>query len=153
MKRGFTLFEVIAVFVLLGITGAFAGMMLSSTVKQFSLERDAAAMNQKVEVAMARIVKELTWARPDSVVVSDGDRTLRWESRHPTRSGEEQELTWNGVSGGDLLLGPIDASPQPLLNEVESFAAISSAGYLQIQIRSGVQPTLHQTRIYLRDDI
>lgn len=151
MKRGFTLFEMVAALVLLGITGALAGLMLTSTVERYNLERDAAAMNQKVENAMARIIKELTWAVPGSVIIENSGRTLRWESRHPARAGEgEQELTWSGVAGDPLLLEGAE-----LLDRVDSFFIPDTlgAGHVDVQLQPAVHSGVKQTRVYLRDDI
>lgn len=151
MKRGFTLIEIVGVLVLLGITGVFAGMMLSSTVQRFTQEKEAAAMNQKTEAAMARLVKELTWANPTSLSITNAGRTISWQSRHPERIGDgTQTLSWNGTPGSDLLL-----QGQPLLDRVDFFEIPDtvSGGSVTIKLRNTVQSTLHSTLIYLRDDI
>ena len=131
-RRGFSLIEVIAVLVLMGILAAIAGLMLTSTVQRYGLEREAAANNQKLEVALARMVKELDWADWTTVQVQDAGRTLRWTSRHPDRVGDgQQTLTWNGTAGADLLL-----NSRALIDRVQSFAVADTvaSGYVEAEL-------------------
>jgi prepilin-type N-terminal cleavage/methylation domain-containing protein len=58
-KRGFTLIEVIISIVVLTIISVIAGMGLVSIAKGYALTKENTANAQKVQIAMARIVKEL----------------------------------------------------------------------------------------------
>lgn len=132
-RAGFTLIEVVATLVLVGIVAAIAGLMLTSSVQRYTLERTAAATNQKLEITLGRLVKELDWADWATVQVQDSGRTLRWTSRHPDRVADGlQTLTWNGTAGTDLTLGG-----RALIDRVASFAVADTvaAGYVEAQLQ------------------
>jgi prepilin-type N-terminal cleavage/methylation domain-containing protein len=64
--RGFTLIEVIASLVLLGIIAVMAGMGIVQITKQYVFAQKAGETAQVAQVAMARMVKELAMIRSGS---------------------------------------------------------------------------------------
>ena len=118
-RAGFTLIEVIAVLTLTSIIGVFAAMLLSTSAQVYISDKNAAEDSQKIQVAMNRLVKELTFAAAGTVSIT-GTGTVQWTSAHPDRLGEIQTATWNGTSGTNLTLGGA-----PLLNNVANFSIIS----------------------------
>lgn len=148
LRRGFTLIELIAVLVLLGLVGGIAGLFVGPIVQRYPIERAAAVANEQAGIAMQRISKELFWAQQGSIAIADGDRTLRWQSRHPERGGDgEQELTWSGVSGDTLLLNGND-----LADAVAEFSATEIGGRIQITLRLSDSPAVMTTAITIRHD-
>jgi prepilin-type N-terminal cleavage/methylation domain-containing protein len=59
-EKGFTLIEVIATLVLVGITAAFAGMWIVSVVNGYLFAKTNASTVQKAQLAMTRLAKEFT---------------------------------------------------------------------------------------------
>ena len=134
-RRGTTLVELIAVLVLTALLAGIGGLVLAQVAQRYLVERDAAAAYQKLEVALARLTRELDWADWTTLAVSDGGRTLTWTSRHPDRVGDgSQTLTWNGVAGSDLQL-----AGNALLDDVDSFttAGTVASGNLEVALRVG----------------
>ena len=58
--HGFTLIEIIVTIVLLGILGAFGGMILINSVRSYNHAKDNAHLIQKAHMAMMRITTELS---------------------------------------------------------------------------------------------
>jgi len=58
-QEGFTLIEVIAVLLIVGILAAFAGLGIVSAVQGYIFSKDTAAISEKAMLAMARINREL----------------------------------------------------------------------------------------------
>lgn len=129
-RAGFTLIEVIAVLILTAIALVFAAMLLVTSTEVFISNKDAAEDSQKIQVAMNRLVKELTFAGAGTVAITDG-RTVQWTSVHPDRFGEAQSATWNGTSGTNLTL-----QGAPLLDNVDAFIISSTADSISITLRS-----------------
>jgi len=129
-RAGFTLIEVIAVLALSGIALVFTAMLLVTSTKVFISNKGAAEDSQKIQVAMNRLVKELTFADAGTVGVTDG-RTVQWTSSHPDRLGEAETATWNGTSGSSLTL-----QGAALLDNVSVFAVSSTADTITITLRS-----------------
>ena len=71
-RAGFTLIEMAAVLVLTALALVFAAMLLVTSTEIFLSSRDAAEDSQKIQVAMNRLIKELTWARAGTVATPDG---------------------------------------------------------------------------------
>lgn len=143
-RRGFSLVEVIAVLVLVAIMAGIVGLMLTSTVQRYTLERNAAASNQKAETATARIAKELDWANWATVEVLDGGRTLRWTSTHPDRVGAGlQTLSWSGTNGDDLTLGGSALADSVALFQVADTVA---SGFIEVELQLTHLPTVFRVR-------
>jgi len=58
-EAGFTLIEVIASLIIIGIITAFAGMAIVTGVKGYVFARDNASISQKAQLAMFRMSREL----------------------------------------------------------------------------------------------
>lgn len=58
-QKGFTLIEMIAVLLLVGIMAAVAGMGIVTAVQGYIFSRDNAAISEKAQLAVARINREL----------------------------------------------------------------------------------------------
>ncbi|MCC5833530.1 MAG: type II secretion system protein [Opitutales bacterium] len=148
MKRGFTLIEVIASLVLLGIVSAIVGLMLGTSVQRYGLERNAAADNQKADIALSRIVKELTSANWSSIQITDEDRRIEWVSIHPGRiASGVNSLSWQGEPGGDLRL-----NGYTLIDRVRFFAVseTTTSDSIEVKLQTGTTMNTLHTRIYPR---
>lgn len=135
MKKAFTLIEIIASLALLGILSAIIGLMLSSTIQRYGLERQGAADNQKLHNAVARITKEFSFADWSSVSIDNNGRSVSWLSLHPERvSMVPNSLDWPGPGNPELLL-----NGTPLIDRVEAFSITGSvsAGSLEFSLRTG----------------
>lgn len=58
-QKGFTLIEVIATLIIVGILAAFAGLGIVSAVQGYMFAKDTAAIGEKAQLALARINREL----------------------------------------------------------------------------------------------
>jgi prepilin-type N-terminal cleavage/methylation domain-containing protein len=134
-RAGFTLIEVVAVLVLGGITLAFGSMLFVTSVGTFVDSKNAVEDSQKIQVAMNRLVKELTFAGEGTVVVTNG-RTLQWISRHPDRFGEPATATWDGADGSSLKLFTTGLRGYELLDNVHAFEVSLTADTVTITLKS-----------------
>lgn len=142
-RNGFTLIEVIAVLILTSITFVFAGMLLVTSTEVFISNKEAVEDSQKIQVAMNRLVKELTYAGAGTVVVDENGRTVQWTSRHPDRFGEVETATWNGTSGTNLTLQGV-----ALLDNVSVFTVASTVDTITITLRSTRSAGVAHTTIF-----
>lgn len=144
-SRGFTLIEIIAVLVLLGITGAMSGLMLSHTVRLNQTLKEAALRQQQVDAALLRLSREWRWAAPDSLEFNpDAATLLRWNSTHPERTGAgQQTLSWDPADGGSVLL-----NGTPLLRpwSAADVSVVSPGGGPGVTLTLGNLTTIHRTR-------
>ncbi len=140
-RAGFTLIEVAAVLLLTSLALVFAAMLLVTSTGVFISNQEAAEDSQKIQVAMNRLVKELTFAGAGTVVVTSG-RTVQWTSRHPERFGEVETVTWNGTSGSDLTLQDV-----ALLDNVGLFAVSSTVDTITLTLRSARSDGVAHTMI------
>jgi len=145
-RAGFTLIEMAAVLVLTALALVFAAMLLVTSTEIFLSSRDAAEDSQKIQVAMNRLVKELTWARAGTVATPDG-RTVQWMTYHAERiAAGAQVAVWDGTPGSDLLL-----QGTPLLDNVGAFVVSSTADTVDITLRSTRSPGVtHRTIVHPR---
>jgi uncharacterized membrane protein len=95
--------------------------MVVSLTENYVASREAVEEGQKMQVAMSRLVKELTFADNQSVVVTNA-RTIEWLCQHPDSLGESKSLSWNGIPGSQLNL-----NGKILFNKVEDFSVSSTA--------------------------
>ncbi|MCH8474987.1 MAG: hypothetical protein LAT55_07140 [Opitutales bacterium] len=116
-SSAFSLLEIITVLFLLGIMGAFASFFISSAVQRYNLERLTVSHNQQVEIALARMVKELQWA--DGLSENPGNTRFDWESVHPDRTGEALALVWDSTE--QALFLETAGTPHTLLEGVTDF--------------------------------
>ena len=87
-QKGFTLIEMIAVLLILGIIAAFTGLGIVSAVQGYMFARDNAAVSEKAQLALERINRELlecytcSGANGTNVLVPFsnplGQRTIQW---------------------------------------------------------------------------
>ena len=146
-RAGFTLIEVVAVLALTGISLVFTAMLLETSTKIFISSKDAAEDSQKIQVAMNRLIKELTFASDGTVVVTDG-RTVQWTSSHPERVGAAEIATWDGTSGSSLML-----EGTALLDNISLFTISSTADTITITLRSTQsEGVTHTTIVHPRYD-
>lgn len=140
-QPGFTLFEIVAVLVVIGLGLAFGAMMFTSITNNNFASKDAVEDGQKVQAAMNRLVKELTYAGRETVVVT-GNRSIQWTSQHPERLGEVSSASWNGNPGSGLTL-----NGTPLLDRVELFLVSSTADSITVTLSSSGSPGLKHTTV------
>ncbi len=144
-RAGFTLLEVTAVLILTGI-GVVVAVMLIETMFRVSLgNRNAVSDSQKIQVAMNRLVRELTYAEAGSVILTN-NRTIQWKSDHPDRLDETTTVTWNGQIGSDLIFNKAGFQGVALLSNVGGFSVSSTADSITLTMQSersiGVEHTM-----------
>ncbi|MDB4319243.1 prepilin-type N-terminal cleavage/methylation domain-containing protein [bacterium] len=135
-RAGFTLIELIATLVLSGIVLVFAGMLMETSTNIFINGKEAAEDSQKVQIAMNRLVKELTYAGADTLVISDNGQTIQWISRHPDRLNIAGSATWNGTVGSDLDFITSGFQGSALLDNVSLFTVSSAADAVTITMKT-----------------
>jgi prepilin-type N-terminal cleavage/methylation domain-containing protein len=94
--HGFTLIEVIACLVLVGIVGAIAGMLLVQISKGFVFSKKTAATAQNAQMTMSRLVKEFSAITS----VSFGTTTSITFTRDP---GVTHNISWAGENNPLLI--------------------------------------------------
>lgn len=129
-RAGFTLIEIVAVLILTSIALTFGAMLFVTSTQNFVASKAAMEDAQKVQVAMNRLVKELTYAGKDTVVVSNA-RSVEWTSHHPNRFGATVIASWNGTAGSDLTLQGI-----PLLDNVRLFRVDATEDAITLTLQS-----------------
>ncbi len=84
---GFTLLEMVVVLALVSLGLVFGSMLLVTTTGNYVSAKGAIEDGQKIQVAMNRLVKELTFARQGNLEFED-DHSVKWTSDHPHRFNE-----------------------------------------------------------------
>lgn len=110
--RGFTLIEAIATLVLITIIAAMAGLGIVEITKQYLFAQKAGETAQVSQVAMARMVKELTLIRSGT---SNGATSITFST--PTAAG--RTIGWTGGNTGSFVK-PILMNSQPLIENVQN---------------------------------
>jgi len=95
-NRGFTLIEVIASLVLVGIIGAIAGMGLVQIYKGFVFSKKTTATAQKGQITISRLVKEFSAITS----ISSGTATSITFTRDP---GVTHTISWAGANNPLLI--------------------------------------------------
>lgn len=130
-RKGFTLIELVAVLVLLGMTIVFANHLIAVSTNAYLLGFNASAQAQRATTAHQRIIKELNWADPATITLNSAT-SLSWTSAHPARSAEgTQTLNFDSSAGTVLLNGTI------LLDNVSQFnLAVGSGSSVQLTLNN-----------------
>jgi prepilin-type N-terminal cleavage/methylation domain-containing protein len=113
--RGFTLIEVIASLILLGIMAVMAGMGIVQITKQYVFAQKAGESAQVAQVAMARMVKELALC---SVASAAGDKAITFK-KPPLATVVDTTIGWTG-SDAPPFVKPILMNGQPLIENVQN---------------------------------
>jgi MSHA biogenesis protein MshO len=120
-RRGYTLIELIAVIVLLGIIAAVAGLVLRDPVRGYDDARNRAELTDAAETSMRRIATELHQALPNSIRLKQSGSTTYVEFLL-VRTGGRYRAAVDGSGSGDILdfaandsafdtLGPLSGLP------------------------------------------
>jgi prepilin-type N-terminal cleavage/methylation domain-containing protein len=114
--RGFTLIELIASLVLLGIIAVIAGMGIVQITKQYVFAQKAGETAQVAQVAMARMVKELARVRSGSSI---GTATAPVSITFATPPSETGTISWSGSDSGTFVK-PILMNSLPLIENINN---------------------------------
>ncbi|MDZ7642142.1 MAG: type II secretion system protein [Desulfurivibrio sp.] len=112
-QQGFTLIEVIASMVLLGIMLAIAGMGIVSGVRGYLLAQENAVITQKAQLALGRLSRELRECF-DCVNSDEVAGAITSPYTYAIPDHENQQLAWGG---GDT----ITLNGDPLVDQVAAF--------------------------------
>lgn len=153
-KGGFSLIEIIGTLVLMGIAGIFGWMLIATAMQSYIHGREGAKDSQKIQVAMNRLIRDLTWVETDTLAAEDDPPTLTWVSSHPARSDDTQRVSWDGEPGSHLLLNNnvlLNNNDVPLIDGVVSFQVTVAGAYVEISLATSRAPGIIQTtRIFPR---
>lgn len=119
MKTGFTLVEMAATLLLVGILAVSVTISLLPMSQALMQVRDNSAAAQKARLAMARITREFTTI---SNVVARSPSAITYDFLVPTNNtfvSLRHTLSWNGT---DLMLQPGAAAAVPLSDDVANFS-------------------------------
>ncbi len=106
MKKGFTLIEVVAVLLLVGLLVLASTIALLPMVEGFMQVRRNVDAAQKSQLAMGRIVREFTTI---SNVVSSTQQLITYDYLDPAGATHRRTLTWGGA-GSPLTLNGVALS-------------------------------------------
>lgn len=111
--RGFTLVEVIASLVILGIIALMAGLGIVQVTKQYVFAQKAGETAQVAQVAIARMVKEISMLQSCTSSSPTSPTSINYDI--PTLPG--RSISWSGVSGAPILV-----NGQRLIENIQSFS-------------------------------
>jgi prepilin-type N-terminal cleavage/methylation domain-containing protein len=104
MNKGYTLIELVAVLVLVGVLAASATVSLLPMAEGLMLARANTTTLRKIQLAATRIGQEFATL---AEVVSGDLRSITYDFYIPAAGGyatNRHTLSWSGVSGDDLML-------------------------------------------------
>jgi len=93
-EKGFTLIEVIVTLVLVGITAALAGMWIVSVANGYIFAQTNAKTAQNGQLAMTRLVKELTAMKS---VTTAGSTSIAFKKATSGSASEDVTISLNGT--------------------------------------------------------
>lgn len=130
--RGFSLFELIMVLVVLGIISAVAAPFLSASFQSYFIGRDIAETDGQARVAIERLSRELRSIRAaaDLTITSASDITF------VDVDGNSIRYCMGAVGGCPGLIGELTRNTQPLATGITalSFSTLSLAGAVYITV-------------------
>jgi prepilin-type N-terminal cleavage/methylation domain-containing protein len=123
-QAGFSLVEMIAVLVLIGIMGAGAGFGISNIVNGFFLSRDAAATASKGQLALLRLSREFRVIKS----VSSGSATsIQFKAKHGNADVEDK--TYTVTKSGSTITMNDGTTTDILADQVNSLALVYYSTY------------------------
>ena len=126
-QSGFTLVEIIVTLLIAGMLAAVVGVGIVNLSNGFVAARQNAAMAQKVQTAMTRIIKELSECTTISTIQSNSSRITFVPRREPAGS---YSFSWSGTDGDPLILDTGGGNQDTLIDNIKEFKLqyISYAG-------------------------
>jgi prepilin-type N-terminal cleavage/methylation domain-containing protein len=116
-QKGFTLFEMIAVLILVGIIGVFVGLFLFTGVSGFMTSKNASETALKAQIALDRISMELRHV--DTLVSAPSGTQIEYKSKSRHLPGT-RKISYNTANGEILLT--VGAGTNVLLDSIQSFS-------------------------------
>ena len=113
MNRGYTLIELVAVLLLLGVLAASTAVSLVPVAEGLMHVRQSARAMQKTRLAIVRLSREFTTI---ANITASGPRDLTYEFLDSSGAPQQRTLSWGGAPGDDLTLNNV-----PLTDDVAFF--------------------------------
>jgi len=123
-RRAFSLIELIAVLIILGIMGALAGLGLQYIAAGFVSAREAGSGAQDAQLAVARLLQEFT---ANCTVSGTSATSIQYTTQH---DGSNHTLSWSGTAGDPLML-----DSDALVGNVDSFAVSYDGQVMDLRLR------------------
>ena len=101
MAHGFTMIEVIASIVLVGILAVLTSISLANIFEGYLFTKDNADTTMKAQIALTRLVKEFSSIDE----ISNGTNTSLTYKYYKNGVSEPRTVTWSGIDNAPLLLG------------------------------------------------
>ena len=118
-QNGFTLVELIVSLMLVGIIAAVAGMAMTPFFEGFVDARRNAEMTQKAQIALTRMVKDITTI---SAVASGTATAVTFTCQHGSTS-VTYTYSWSGTAGDPVVLNPATTN-DTLIDRVNNFQLV-----------------------------
>ena len=113
MTRGYTLIELVAVLLLVGVLAASTVVSLVPVAEGLMHVRQSSRAMQKTRLAFVRLSQEFTAI---TNITASGPRNLDYEFIDPSGTTQPRTLAWGGAPGDDLMLNGV-----PLTDDVAYF--------------------------------